>query len=125
MLLVTLNVGLLPSAKLPPSGMTSDQRMLQAVSWSTKHLAGPIYLEQRLHGVPEPTLVVQGYYPAHQHVPLHEQVAALAVACEQDCIAYHCSGPGCIYPGQLAGPRAVDWEPFDPQSFIQPARSLP
>jgi len=39
---------------------------------------------------------------------------ALCAELEQDCIAQQIEG----LPGQLVGPRAAEWAPFDPTQFI-------
>lgn len=121
-LLVTLNVGLLPSETITSPRLSQDKRELEAMRWAFTFLEPGVYVE-RARGS-EPTLVLHGVYK-RGHVALHRDVGTLASLCEQDCVAYQVTASAAqhrAYPGQLAGPRAEAWRPFDPALFIHPTR---
>jgi hypothetical protein len=62
----------------------------------------------------EPTLVLVVKAP---HINLHGIVRGLAKTLGQDCIAIY---DPCYCMGNLLGPKAAEWGPFNPEFFILP-----
>lgn len=120
---ITINVGLAASAHTPLwSTQTVAGRELAAMCWALRHMPGAVLVERRLGT--EPTLVLHGEAPAGTMMDIHRLCGELARECEQDCVAYQVQRPGVIMPGQVSGPRAASWMPFDPSKFLQPTRTL-
>lgn len=49
---------------------------------------------------------------------LHDRLGDLAAKFEQDCVAYKTRAYGCTV-ADLAGPRAGEWLPFNPDYFVE------
>ena len=109
------NIGLGPSEAAPQGinlGRAVDTIM---------RTFGAAYLEFRTVTDGEPTVVVVlDDIRATSEVLFHK----LAESLDQDCIAaFYVLAPGAGH-GDLHGPKAAKWLPFDPTKFIFPTRNI-
>lgn len=73
-----------------------------------------VYKNKRVQSDTEPTLVAEVMFMGHLE-QLHAKVTALSDLLQQDCIAVYNPITG---QGDLIGPRAAEWGPFNPEFFI-------
>lgn len=120
---VVMNIGLNePTYSQPstdPKFSTGFRRMARTLAEVIDRFGAAYFeLHGRKHGQ-EPTLVVV-CDTKHQHVDgLHAAVDTLASMLNQDCIAFIADGVG-----DLAGPKAAEWQPFNPSCFIYPKEQV-
>lgn len=115
---VLLNIGLdnVPTDLSYTNGVLNPLRVRQIleVVQALRAAGFTAFKSKRVESDTEPTLVVNAMFTGHM-VDFEASVGALSRALNQDCIAVYNERTG---QGQLIGPRAAEWGPFNPEFFF-------
>lgn len=111
-----LNIGLARNDGAPDNGVLRVVASLN--DYGFKLLGGEVHEVTHAKGV-ERTLIAHVEYQHHtQYLPA--AINALSNLLAQDCIAVGYVEDGKLRGGDLFGPLAAEWAPFNPDFFVLP-----